>query len=183
MTMTLMTTFGGFDFIILLSMALGLWRGFRLGLVKTVIGLLGWLFALIAGSRMAFEFAPLMSKMVAEPNLQLGLAFLVIVLMVLTLVHVAGYLITHAIHSLRLGLLDKMLGGAVGGAKNLLIVLVVLNVTAPLLQYLPWWSTSKLTQSLMPYAPIATVLTQQMAGKTYDYLTENNSRQDLSDVN
>lgn len=177
--------FGGFDFVILLVVTLGLWRGFRLGLIKTTISLLGWLVAVVTASRMTFELAPLMSTIVSDTNLQLGLAFMVIVLLVLTLMHMAGYLITQVMNTLRLGIFDKMLGGVLGGAKNLLVVLVMLNVTAPILQYTPWWTTSHLTQSLLPYAPIAKSLTQDMAGKTFDYMTENddNINQDISDVN
>ena len=139
----------GLDIVIAVVVLIGLWRGFQVGLIKTAVGLVGWFIALIAATRLAGSVAPQLSSMVENPVLQMALAFLVIVIAILAIMHLVAFVFSGVLKTLRLGVLDKMAGGVLGAAKNVLMVLVVLSVSAPLLVQMPQWETSVLAPTAL----------------------------------
>ncbi|WP_227429592.1 CvpA family protein [Psychrobacter sp. I-STPA6b] len=159
-----------FDLIIALLALIGLWRGFQLGFIKTMIGLVGWFIALVAATRLADDVAPQMSSIVDSPVLQTALGFLVVVLVVMVMIHLIGFIASSAINSLKLGILDKMAGAIAGVAKNLLVVLVLLSVLSPVLVQTATWQESYLAQELMPYAPLARQLATEVLGDAWQQL-------------
>ncbi|BBI68223.1 hypothetical protein PKHYL_24140 [Psychrobacter sp. KH172YL61] len=66
------------------------------------------------------------------------------VIVILAVMHLVAFVFSGVLKTLRLGVVDKMAGGVLGAAKNVLMVLVVLSVTAPLLVQMPQWQTSVL---------------------------------------
>ena len=144
----------GLDIMIALVVLVGLWRGFQVGLIKTAVGLVGWFIALIAATRLAGSIAPQLSGIVENPVLQMALAFLVVVLVILAVMHTLAFVFSSALKTLNLGVVDKLAGGVLGAAKNILVVLVILSISAPLLVQLPQWETSVIAPELMPYAPM-----------------------------
>ena len=163
----------GLDIVIAVVVLIGLWRGFQVGLIKTAVGLVGWFIALIAATRLAGSVAPQLSSMVENPVLQMALAFLVIVIAILAIMHLVAFVFSGVLKTLRLGVLDKMAGGVLGAAKNVLMVLVVLSVSAPLLVQMPQWETSVLAPELLPYAPMGTELVSDMFGMAWDQVNQS----------
>ena len=73
------------------------------------------------------------------------------------------------LQGLRLSILDKLAGAGFGLVKNLVIVLMVLSLLAPFVSQRDFWQQSKFANALLPLAPFATQITQQLAttlGKT-----------------
>lgn len=163
----------GLDIVIAVVVLIGLWRGFQVGLIKTAVGLIGWFIALIAATRLASSIAPQLSGLVQNSVLQIALAFLLVVIVILAIMHLVALVFSGVIKTLRLGIVDKMAGGVLGAAKNVLIVLVVLSVSAPLLVQLPQWQTSVLAPELLPYAPMAKTLASDMLGATWDQINQS----------
>ncbi|MGM8884323.1 CvpA family protein [Psychrobacter sp. 1U2] len=163
----------GLDIIIAIVVLIGLWRGFQVGLIKTAVGLMGWFVALIAATRLATSIAPQLSSLVANPVLQTALAFLIIVIVILAVMHVLAFIFSSALKTLNLSVLDKMAGGVLGAAKNVLMVLVVLSISAPLLVQLPQWQTSVLAPELMPYAPMGKELATDMLGVAWGQINQS----------
>lgn len=62
---------------------LGLWRGFRLGLMRSLVGLFGWLVALILATFFAKPLSPLLFGVFDSPISALVGAFILIALAVL----------------------------------------------------------------------------------------------------
>lgn len=162
----------GLDIIIAVVVLIGLWRGFQVGLIKTAVGLVGWFIALIAATRLASVIAPQLSGVVENPVLQMAAAFLVVVIVILAIMHLVAFVFSGVLKTLRLGVLDKMAGGVLGAAKNILVVLVLLSVSAPLLMQLPQWETSVLAPELLPYAPMAKTLAADMLGVAWDQINQ-----------
>ncbi len=154
----------GLDIMIAVIVLIGLWRGFQVGLIKTAVGMVGWLIALVAATRLASSVAPQLSSLVENSVLQTGLAFLLVVVAILAIMHLLAFIFSSALKTLNLGVIDKMAGGVLGAAKNVLMVLVVLSISAPLLVQLPQWETSVLAPELMPYAPMGKALATDMLG-------------------
>lgn len=163
----------GLDIVIAVVVLIGLWRGFQVGLIKTAVGLVGWLIALIAATTLASTVAPMLSGIVANLVLQMALAFLLVVIAVLAVMHLVAFVFSGVIKTLRLGVLDKMAGGVLGAAKNVLMVLVILSVSAPLLMQLPQWHTSVLAPELMPYAPMAKALATDVLGSAWQQVNQS----------
>ena len=115
----------GLDIVIAIVVLIGLWRGFQVGLIKTAVGLVGWFIALIAATRLAGSVSPQLSGVVQSPVLQMALAFLLVVIVILAVMHLAAFAFSGVLKTLRLGVVDKMAGGVLGAAKNVLMVLVL----------------------------------------------------------
>lgn len=158
----------GLDIAIAVIVLIGLWRGFQAGLVKSVLGLVGWFIALVAATRLADVVAPQMAGLVQSPVLQMALAFLVVVLVVIAIMHLVAFMFSSAIRALKLGFVDKLAGAVIGAAKHVLVVLVLLSMAAPMLVQTPLWQRSVLAPELMPYAPMAKTLTYEVLGVAWD---------------
>ena len=163
----------GLDIVIAIVVLIGLWRGFQVGLIKTAVGLVGWFIALVAATQLAGAVSPQLSGIVQSPVLQIALAFLLVVIVILTIMHVVAFVFSGVLKTLRLGFVDKMAGGVLGAAKNVLMVLVVLSVSAPLLVQLPQWQTSVLAPELMPYAPMGKALVTDVFGMAWDQINQS----------
>ncbi|WP_367106051.1 CvpA family protein [uncultured Psychrobacter sp.] len=163
----------GLDIVIAVVVLIGLWRGFQVGLIKTAVGLAGWFIALIAATRLASAVAPQLSGVVQNPVLQLALAFLLVVVVILTVMHLVAFVFAEVLRTLRLGALDKMAGGVLGAAKNVLVVLVIMSISAPLLVQLPQWQTSILAPELLPYAPMGQELASNVLGAAWDQVNQS----------
>lgn len=163
----------GLDIIIAAMVLIGLWRGFQLGLAKTAVGMVGWFIALIAATRLASSVAPTLSGVVENPVLQIALAFLLVVLVVLAVMHLIAFVFSSALKTLKLGALDKLAGGVLGATKNVLVVLVGLSVTAPLLVQMPIWQSSILAPELLPYAPVAKALASDVLGVAWQQVNQS----------
>ena len=163
----------GLDIVIAIVVLIGLWRGFQVGLIKTAVGLVGWFIALIAATRLAGVVSPQLSGMVQNPVLQMAMAFLLVVIIILAIMHLVAFVFSGVLKTLRLGVVDKMAGGVLGAAKNVLMVLVVLSVSAPLLVQMPQWQTSILAPELLPYAPMGKELVSDMFGLAWDQVNQS----------
>ena len=163
----------GLDIVIAVVVLIGLWRGFQVGLIKTAVGLVGWFIALIAASRLAASVAPQLSGIVQNPVLQMASAFLLVVIAILAIMHLVAFVFSGVLKTLRLGVLDKIAGGILGAAKNVLMVLVVLSISAPLLVQMPQWQTSILAPELLPYAPVGKALVSDMFGMAWDQVNQS----------
>jgi len=124
---------GFLDIIIAVMVLAGLWRGFNVGFIRSSISLVGWFIALLAATRLADDVAPYLANYVSSPVLQMGAGFLVIVLMVLIVIQLLTVLVSGIVKGLKLGLIDQLAGGVLGAAKNVLVVLVMLSVSAPVI--------------------------------------------------
>ena len=163
----------GLDIVIVVVVLIGLWRGFQVGLIKTAVGLVGWFIALIAATRLAGSVAPQLSGLVQNPVLQMAMAFLVIVIAILAIMHLVAFVFSGVLKTLRLGVVDKMAGGVLGAAKNVLMVLVILSISAPLLVQMPQWQTSVLAPELLPYAPMGKELVSGIFGLAWDQVNQS----------
>ncbi|PID37823.1 MAG: colicin V production protein [Pseudomonadales bacterium] len=168
----------GLDIVILIFVVLGMWKGFSVGLIQSVVSIIGWLLALILGSKLSDSVAPYFVDIVKSDVLQLALGFLTIVLVVITILHVVAYILRSILSTLKLGLLDKMAGGVLGAGRNVLVVLVVLSVSAPLFAKMAVYQSSLLTQELLPYAPVAREIVEETFGEAWQQLDEKTDELD-----
>ncbi|MDQ8951375.1 CvpA family protein [Acinetobacter rudis] len=155
----------GLDIAILLILLMGGLNGLRQGFVKALANLLGWVLALILAAKYAVTVAPAMSVLSMDPVVQKIAAFAVIILFVVVLSWILSTFLDSLLKTLKLGPLNRLAGGLFGGVKGLLIVLITMQGLGPWVESSPYWRQSKLVQSLLPYAPLATELSKNVANQ------------------
>jgi len=165
-----MNSFSGLDILIAVIVLWSLYRGFRVGLIESLVGLLGWFATLYVGTHFARSMAHMFSGVVADPVLQTALAFLVIVLLMLMILWGASLLLKSLISALALTPIEKLAGGVFGAARGVLIVLVIMSLIGSWASKETWWQKSVLAPSLLPYAPLALNEGRTLAATAWDEL-------------
>lgn len=153
------------DIVILLVVFFGLWQGFNAGLLRSVVSLFGWLFALIFATYFAKSLAYLFVGFTSSPALSVLMAFIVVALFVIIGLQLILWVMSKTLKTLKLGILDKIGGAAFACAKNVLAVLLVLSLLTPFLKNTSFWQQSTLVPALLPFAPFAMDLSKKLASE------------------
>jgi membrane protein required for colicin V production len=114
-----------FDYAVLgiigISMLLSLMRG----LVRELLGLVGWIVAAYAAKVYAVDVALMLPADIPNQGLRLAAAFAIIFLSILLIASLLAIAISELFKQVGLGWLDRGLGGVFGCARGLLIVCVL----------------------------------------------------------
>jgi membrane protein required for colicin V production len=168
-----------FDVIVLavvgVSTVLGLWKG----LVRQVLGLAG----VVGGYVIAMKFyAPLAAKFLPRflPVTGHVISFLAIFIACIIAASIVGWIIGRLVNTAGLGMLNRIAGGLLGGAKGCLIVAVV---TMMLVAFLPPHSGvlkgSRTMRYIRPMASMISKVAPKVIKTKYDEKTAKMGR--LSD--
>lgn len=166
------------DIIILIILLIGGLNGLRQGFVKAFANLVGWVLALILAAKYANFVAPFMSVLSLDPVVQKIAAFAAIVLVIIVLTWIVSALLNGVLKSFKLGPLNRMVGGAFGSLKGLLIVLITMQGLGPWVESSPYWRQSKLVQNLLPYAPLATEISKNAADQAFQEMKSETHSED-----
>lgn len=119
------------DLLLLLPLAVGIFKGYRHGLVLEVVSLLAFVLGVVGGLSLLSAAIPVVRGYVGELFGLLPLvAFLLVLVLIMWGVHLLGSLVNRAVHLTPLGVLDNLLGAAAGGLKWLLGLSLLLHGTA-----------------------------------------------------
>ncbi len=144
------------DLIVLLVLLLAVVRGLMRGMVDTLFSLAAWILAFVLGKWGAAMLAPLLPVAVETPSIRYFAAFAVIFLVVLIGVLLLGHMLAALVRTAGLGGADRVLGGALGLAKGV-VILVGLTLAAGLtsLPRTDFWKQASLSHSLQVMALFA----------------------------
>lgn len=151
------------DSIILIMLVIGLIQGYRNGLLKSLVGMFGWLFALVLASFFAKSFSPVFLGFTDSPVLAVVMAFLAVALGVVIILQIILWLMQSTLKGLKLSVVDRLAGAGFACGKNLLVILLVLSVVAPFIRQKPMWQDSQIAQALLPLTPFALNLSKALA--------------------
>lgn len=137
------------DLIVLLVLVLTVVRGLMRGMIDTLFSLAAWMLAFVSGKWGALMVAPLLPIGIETPAIRYFAGFSIVFLVVLIGVLLAGHALASLVKSVGLGGADKMLGGVLGLAKGL-VILVGLTLAAGLtsLPRTEFWTRAALSGSL-----------------------------------
>lgn len=115
------------DILILALLVIGVVRGIFTGGIKQVLSIVG----VIAGLLLAISLSEPFSNLLVRQNwvsetLAPAVSFVVIFFLVQVVVLAVTYVLRSALEKIKLGGLDKALGGIVGGGKAILVISLVL---------------------------------------------------------
>lgn len=143
------------------------WTGLRRGLIRSFTSLIGWLLALVLGSRFAQTLAPHFSLLTQDPVVQKIAAFVAIAAVVLLITALVGKVLRKLLKALKLGLAEQTAGGVFGAAKGSLVIMIAIQLLAPWVAESPYWQKSGVVALLAPYAPQAFKLSEQVADQVW----------------
>ncbi|MFT4174890.1 MAG: CvpA family protein [Rhodocyclaceae bacterium] len=138
-----------FDYVFLcllaLSVIVGVWRG----LISEIFSLLAWIVAFFAARYGAPVLAPAMAHWVETPWLVWVASFLAVFIATLLVLGLIRFLLRELLSVIGLAPVDRLLGGAFGVVRALLVAILVVGV-AGLTQWPkePWWRDSTFAPAL-----------------------------------
>ena len=141
------------DVIVVLVLILTVVRGLMRGMIDTLFSLAAWMLAFVSGKWGAVLVAPLLPVGIENPAIRYFAGFAVIFLAVLIGVLLLGHALATLVKAVGLGSADTLLGGALGLAKGL-VILVGLTLAAGLtsLPRTEFWKQAMLSDSLQAMA-------------------------------
>jgi len=107
--------------IVGLSVLLSLIRG----LVREVLALAAWVVAFLSANLLAAPVAPWLPDVIPSEELKLMAGFICVFVAVLIAMSVLAILASKLVKSAGLGVEDRLLGGAFGLARGMLVVIVI----------------------------------------------------------
>jgi membrane protein required for colicin V production len=125
--------------VIIVSVAISIWRG----LVREVVSLLSWLFALWVAARFSVVFSAWLPAAIANSSARYVTAFVVLFLGTVIVLELFGALLAKLLRAAGLGFVDRVLGAAFGVARGALLasILTLLGGFTSLPQR-GWWRDS-----------------------------------------
>jgi membrane protein required for colicin V production len=133
------------DYVIIALIALSAVIGLARGLIREVLSLVIW----VAAGAVAWLFhrplADQLTPWLSTPSVRVGVAFVILVFVVLILGAIFGQLLTTLIDKTGLTGTDRLLGILFGAARGAVLValMVYLAALTPMLED-PWWRESQL---------------------------------------
>ncbi|TDQ17430.1 membrane protein required for colicin V production [Algoriphagus boseongensis] len=144
------------DIVILILIVLGAYEGYKKGLLMGIVGLIGFILAIILG----VYFMDPVSKWLAERLDDLTfafpiIAFLIVFLITLILVNTAGWVLKQVMDMILLGGLDSIAGAILGIVKTgfFISLFIWLSFQFDLKMPREWRKDSEFLQYIEPLAP------------------------------
>jgi membrane protein required for colicin V production len=137
------------NIIVVLVLILTVVRGLMRGMVDTLFSLAAWILAFVSGKWGALLVAPLLPLGIESPAIRYFAGFAVVFLVVLIGVLLLGHALASLVKAVGLGSADRLLGGVLGLAKGL-VILIGLTLAAGLtsLPRTDFWKQAALSGSL-----------------------------------
>lgn len=154
------------DLIILLVLIFTVVRGLMRGMIDTLFSLAAWMLAFMLAKWGAVLVAPLLPIGIDNPTIRYFTGFAVVFLVMLIGVLLLGHALASLVRAVGLGGADTLLGGVLGLAKGL-VILVGLTLAAGLtsLPRTEFWKQAMLSGSLQAMAQRALPLLPVDASK------------------
>jgi membrane protein required for colicin V production len=141
----------GFDLLLVAVIIASTLLALIHGIIKEIFSLAAWIVGLGAAILLAGRVGSWFpADMLGSPHLRYVVAFLLILIAMLVLGALLGSLLKSGAKAIGLGLLDRVLGGAFGVLRGLLIAMIIVLVFASTaMAKEPWFARSRLVPQLL----------------------------------
>jgi membrane protein required for colicin V production len=145
------------DIVILIPVLWGFWRGFTKGAIMTAAMFAAFFLGCWGGMHLSDKFASLLRDWFSTESPYVPLiSFALIFTAILFLVYGTGKLMERMVEKTPLGIINKLLGGAIGTAKFLLLMSLLFFVCDSLEKKVEIIPADKKASSLL-YKPVAMI--------------------------
>ena len=131
--------------LILISALIGLVRG----LIKELLSLVGWVAAFLIALYFSAQVVQYVPDTWGPPTLRLAIAFLAVFVAVLVVSSILQWLMATLVETTGLSGTDRLLGLLFGGARGILIALLVLMGLRGVAAETTWWQASQWQPQLL----------------------------------
>ncbi|BEV08046.1 CvpA family protein [Methylophilus glucosoxydans] len=150
-----------FDYVVLGILGFSILVGLMRGAIHELFSVLGWVLAFYLANRFNSQVIAYMPEQIPGEAIKAMAAFLLVFLLVLFVCTLLALLLTTLIKAVGLGGMNRILGGAAGALKGLLIVCILVMLAAMTeLPKDPRWSNAMfsapievLVLKLLPWMP------------------------------
>lgn len=148
-----MSALNGADWVIvailLVSVVIGLWRGF----IREVLSLIVWIAAVTAAILFGADVAAFYADWINVPSVRVALGYATVFLLVFVVFALLSWLVTRLLRGGGLSGTDRMLGLGFGLLRGgLLVAVLVLLLGYTPMPRDPWWQESQLIPRFEPLA-------------------------------
>ena len=158
------------DLIILLWFAFNIFKGLRQGLIATLASFLGWVIGGLVALRAYPVLLPFVSRLVEQPQLQIIIAMLGMMLGVSLCLALLGWLLSQFLKTIKLNWLNRLAGGVFGFAKIVVIVSIFIHILTPWASKMVWWQQSMVIQALQPSASAITAVVHKWGQQSLQHI-------------
>src|SRR5437773_333594 len=110
------------------------------GFMRVVVSLAAWVFAFLLAMHLSARLGTMLPDIGGSPSARHVVAFVLIIIAVLLAGALLGWFLYRLVRAIGLGFLDRLLGGVVGTARGVLIVVIgVLVAGWTRLPQQVWW--------------------------------------------
>jgi membrane protein required for colicin V production len=132
-----------FDFVVVGVVGLSTLFGFIRGFMRVAVSLAAWVFAFLLALRLSAPLGTMLPDIGGSPSARYTVAFVLIIIAVLLAGALLGWFLYRLVRAVGLGFLDRLLGGVVGTARGVLIVVIgVLVAGWTSLPRQVWWQNA-----------------------------------------
>jgi len=125
------TPFTGFDWFLVVLLAISILAAFQRGFIRAILSLAGVVVGILAASWNFLEVAVRLQRWIASFAICELLAFLLILVLVMAVFTIAATVLAKTVKAVGLGFLDRLLGAAFGLVRGILIgVAAIMAATA-----------------------------------------------------
>lgn len=144
------------DLALSVALLYGLYTGYQRGIFKQIAGIIGLYIALIFGLKYSYVVGSLLQESgLAREKIAPLISFCIAFILILMGIHFSANFLRKLSQKLGLGLLENLIGAALGGIKILLFVGAFLFFILKINQKIDFLPSETLTQSiLLPYFKI-----------------------------
>ncbi len=149
---------------ILISIAIGMWRGF----IREAFAIAAW----VAGAFCAWQYAELaaslLGNLIAQPPLRMIAGYVLAFLAAYIVVAIVGAVVRSIMNAVGLSFLDRALGAMFGVARAALVIIIVASLAAntPLAQSKEWTSALVAAPLALALAAAKPFIPQSLGNKT-----------------
>jgi membrane protein required for colicin V production len=105
-----------------------IFRGYKKGAINQIIWLGSFISAFLVGSYFSYDLVGILGFEIISSGLTIAIAFIIIVLVTIFLMHLIGKWITKILNLSIIGLINSILGALLGSAIYLIIVAIVISL-------------------------------------------------------
>ena len=117
-----------FDYVVLLIVGLSIILSMMRGLIKEILGLVGWVAAFLVAKLYVLQVVPLLPDTIPTEALRFLAGFLILFLSTLLICSLLSIAITHIFKRAGISWVGRSLGALFGLARGLIIVLIMVFI-------------------------------------------------------
>jgi membrane protein required for colicin V production len=159
------------DWVIVIVLAGSVLGGISQGLFRSICAFVGLFFGLALAAWNFGRAASLLMPFLRNEALADALGFVLIALLVMTIAHVVGAIVSKTIHHMGLGCLDRIAGGVFGFLQGALLITIGILVIVAFYPRAHWLAEAKLPKMFFGVCHFSTRVTpKDLAGRVHDGL-------------